>query len=77
MPRSPRRPRALDARLRDADAEVRLPRNAAEARTDVRYFGGPGLPVVVAGPQASAAARAAGVEAVSAATVESAVAAAR
>ncbi len=67
----------LDARLRDADAVVRLPRSSAEALTDVRYLAAQGYTVVVTGPQASAAARAAGVEAVSAATLESAVAAAR
>ena len=67
----------LDARLRDADAVVRLPRSSAEALTDVRYLAAQGYRVVVTGPQASAAARAAGVDAVSAATLESAVAAAR
>ena len=41
----------VDARLRDSDAQVRLPRTAAEARTDVRYFAAQGYRVVVAGPR--------------------------
>jgi hypothetical protein len=54
----------VDARLRDLDADVRLPRNSEEARTNVRYFDALGYRVVVAGPRASAAASATGVEAV-------------
>ena len=53
----------VDSRLRDLDADVRLPRNSEEARTNVRYFDALGYRVVVAGPQASAAARATGVDA--------------
>jgi hypothetical protein len=45
------------------DADVRLPRTAAEARTNVRYFDSLGYRVVVTGAQASAAATAVGVEA--------------
>jgi hypothetical protein len=48
----------VNPRLRDLDAEVRLPRTAAEARTNVRYFDALGYRVVVEGPQASAAAEA-------------------
>jgi hypothetical protein len=53
----------VDPRLRDVDADVRLPRTPEEARTNVRYFDALGYRVVVAGPQASAAAWATGVEA--------------
>ena len=65
----------VDARLRDSTAELRIPRNAAEARTDVRYLSAGGYRLVVAGPQASAAA--AGTQAERASTVAGAVAAAR
>jgi hypothetical protein len=54
----------VDPRLRDVDADVRLPRNSEEARTNVRYFDSLGYRVVVAGPRASAAADAVGVDAV-------------
>jgi hypothetical protein len=54
----------VDARLRGADADVRLPRTDAEARSNVRYFAAQGYRVVVAGPRTGAAADAAGVEAV-------------
>jgi hypothetical protein len=66
----------LDPRLRDVDAEVRLPRTLAEARTDVRYFAELGHRVVVAGPKATAAADTAGVEAVPATDLSGALAAA-
>ena len=46
----------VDPRLRDVDADVRLPRDSSEARTNVRYFDELGYRVVVAGPDASAAA---------------------
>jgi hypothetical protein len=47
----------VDPRLRTVEADVRLPRSAAEARTDVRYFAAQGYDtVVVAGPLARAAA---------------------
>jgi hypothetical protein len=47
----------VDHRLRALDADVRLPRDAAEARTDVRYFAAQGYDrIVVAGPRATAAA---------------------
>jgi hypothetical protein len=65
----------VDARLRDAADELRVPRSAAEARTDVRYLAAGGHRLVVVGPQASAAA--AGMPAERAATVAGAVAAAR
>jgi hypothetical protein len=57
----------VDPRLRELDAELRLPRNAREAATNVRYFDALGYRVVVAGPQAGAAAVATGVPAVRAA----------
>jgi hypothetical protein len=66
----------LDPRLREVDADVRLPRTAAEARTDVRYFAALGYRVVVTGPQTSAAARAAGIAAVRAPDLVAALAAA-
>jgi hypothetical protein len=66
----------VDPRLQDADADVRLPRTAAEARTDVRYLAELGKRVVVAGPQATAAADSAGVAAVEAGDLTSALAAA-
>jgi hypothetical protein len=51
----------VDARLKAVDAEVRLPRNATEARTNVRYLNELGYRVVVAGPDATAAADGTGV----------------
>jgi hypothetical protein len=54
----------VDPRLKDVDADVRLPRTSTEARTNVRYFDALGYRVVVAGSQANAAADATGVEAV-------------
>jgi hypothetical protein len=69
-------PELVDPRLRSTDAEVRLPRTAAEARTNVRYLAELGNRVVVAGPQATAAAESAGVTAVKARDLESALAAA-
>jgi hypothetical protein len=64
----------VDAQLRDAADELRVPRTAEEARTDVRYLAASGHRLVVAGPQARAAA--AGRPAERAATVAGAVAAA-
>jgi hypothetical protein len=66
----------VDPRLRSADAEVRLPRTPAEARTSVRYLAALGKRMVVAGPQATAAANDAGVDAVKARDLTGAVAAA-
>jgi hypothetical protein len=54
----------VDPRLKDVDADVRLPRTPTEARTNVRYFDALGYRVVVAGFQANSAAEATGVEAV-------------
>jgi hypothetical protein len=54
----------VDPRLRELDADVRLPRTPEEARTNVRYFDALGYRVVVAGPEANAAAAATGVDAV-------------
>ncbi len=64
----------VDPRLHDLDADVRLPRDSEEARTNVRYFDALGYRVVVAGPQASAAALATGVDAVRAADLPQALA---
>jgi hypothetical protein len=66
----------VDARLRELDAEVRLPRTSDEARTNVRYFDALGYRVVVAGPEVSAAATEVGVDAVRATDLPQAVAAA-
>lgn len=54
----------VDQRLRELEADVRLPRTPEEARTNVRYFDALGYRVVVAGPEANAAAAATGVDAV-------------
>jgi hypothetical protein len=52
----------VDPRLRAVDADVRLPRDAAEARTDVRYFAAQGYDrILVAGPRSTAAAHGAGI----------------
>jgi hypothetical protein len=67
----------VDQRLEGLDAEVRLPRNATEARTNVRYFDALGYTVVVAGDDATAAAEAAGEPAVYAGGLGEAVAATR
>lgn len=67
----------VDARLREVDAAVRLPRTSEEARTNVRYFAAQGYRVVVAGPRAGAAARATGVAAVRAPDLTGALAAVR
>jgi hypothetical protein len=67
----------VDPRLRSVDADVRLPRTATEARTNVLYFDSLGYRVVVAGPEATAAADAAGVDAVHAQGLSGALKAAR
>ena len=61
--------------LRSLDAEVRLPRNATEAETDVRYFAEQGYLIVVAGPASSAAATTTGVPAEHTADLQGALAA--
>jgi hypothetical protein len=66
----------VDPRLREVDAEVRLPRTAAEAVTNVRYFAALGRRVVVAGPVSAAAAKRAGVPVVQAHDLDRALAAA-
>lgn len=65
----------VDSRLRSLDAEVRLPRTSAEARTNVRYFSTRGYRVVVVGPRAGGAARATGVVALREPQLTSALAA--
>jgi hypothetical protein len=66
----------VDPRLREVDAEVRLPRTAAEAVTNVRYFDALGRRVVVAGPISAAAAERADVAVVRAPDLDGALAAA-
>lgn len=53
----------LLAALEAVDADVRLPRTAAEARTNVRYFAELGRRIVVTGPHSIAAAASTGVPA--------------
>jgi hypothetical protein len=65
----------VDPRLLDVDAEVRLPRDEREARTNVRYFDELGYRVVVVGARSGAAADASGVDAVHAADLSQALAA--
>ena len=67
----------VDPRLEDTGAEVRLPRTAAEARTNVRYFTELGYRVVAAGPEASAAAEAVGASSAIASDVTGALSATR
>ena len=67
----------VDPRLRELNADVRLPRTSAEARTNVRYFDALGYRVVVAGPDASAAADAVGVDAMRTASLPEALDAAK
>jgi hypothetical protein len=64
----------VDPRLQHADAEIRLPRTAEEARTNVRYLAELGKRVVVVGPHATSAADSAGVAALRAPDLSSAVA---
>jgi hypothetical protein len=67
----------VDSRLEGVDAEVRLPRDAEEARTNVRYFDELDYRVYVAGSQAAAAAEQAGVDATAVDGLNGALAAAR
>ena len=67
----------VDSRLEDTGAEVRLPRTAAEARTNVRYFTELGYRVVAAGQEATAAAEASGPSTEIASGVSGALSAAR
>jgi hypothetical protein len=68
----------VDPRLRTTEADVRLPRTAAEARTDVRYFAAQGYDrVIVAGPRSTAAAQSSTVAAQRAADLPDALAAVR
>jgi hypothetical protein len=64
----------VDDRLEAADAEVRLPRTAREARTDVRYLAAQDYEIVVAGPKATEAATATGIAAERAAGLSGALA---
>jgi len=66
----------VDPRLEAVDADVRLPRNADEARTNVRYFDELDYRVYVAGARSTAAAKRAGVEATAVDGLDGALAAA-
>jgi hypothetical protein len=67
----------VNPRLRTVAADVRLPRTADEARTDVRYFAAQGYErVIVAGPRSTAAAHDAHVAALAAGDLPAALAAA-
>jgi len=67
----------VDPRLDDANAAVRLPRDADEARTNVRYFDALDYRVYVVGPQAAAAAAESGVHATELDGLDGALAATR
>ena len=67
----------VDPRLKDVDADVRLPSNATEARTNMRYFDALGYKVYVAGSDASAAAEATGVDATDTGGLDGALAVSR
>jgi hypothetical protein len=68
----------VDPRLHAIQADVRLPRSAAEARTDLRYFAVQGYDrVIVAGPRSTAAADEAAISAVRTAGLASALEAVR
>lgn len=68
----------IDRRLRGLDADVRAPRTATEARTDVRYFAAQGYDRVIAvGPHSQAAVRAARVPVTTAADLSGALTAAQ
>ena len=67
----------VDPRLQDVDADIRLPRNATEARTNVRYFDALDYKVYVAGSDATAAAAATGVEATDTGGLDGALAVSR
>jgi hypothetical protein len=66
----------VDPRLRAIDADVRIPRNDTEARTDVRYFAAQGYDRVIVAGRLSTAAAAESTSAVRAADLPSALAAA-
>jgi hypothetical protein len=66
----------VNDRLEHAADELRLPRNAAEARSNVRYFDALEYRVVVAGRDAVGAAAATGIPSVRAASLAAALEAA-
>jgi hypothetical protein len=67
----------VDQRLQHVDADVRLPRTAAEARTNVRYFDALDYDVYVAGTRSTGAAERTGVDATTVDGLDGALAAAR
>jgi hypothetical protein len=67
----------VDRRLKEVDAAVRLPRDADEARVNVRYFDSLGYRVYVAGATATAAAARTGTSATTVDGLAGALAAAR
>lgn len=67
----------VDPRLDHVDAAIRLPRNADEARTNVRYFDALDYRVYVAGARSSAAAEQTGIDATEVDGLDGALAAGR
>jgi hypothetical protein len=67
----------VDPRLEGVDAEVRLPRDTEEARTNVRYFDELDYRIYVAGAQATTAAERTGVDATPVDGLDGALAATR
>ena len=67
----------VNSRLERLEAEIRIPRNADEARTNVRYFDDLGYRVYVAGAQATAAPEDTGVNATPVAGLDGALKALR
>jgi hypothetical protein len=67
----------VDPRLETVDAAIRRPRDADEARTNVRYFDALDYQVYVAGADATAAAEATGVDATEVDGLDGALTAAR
>jgi hypothetical protein len=64
----------VDPRLRDIDADVRLPRTDTEARTNLRYFESLGHRIVVVGSSSQAAAKATRVDALPAEELDEGIA---
>ena len=67
----------VDPRLEDTGAAVRLPRDADEARTNVRYFDALDYHIYVAGARSTAAAEETGVDATEVDGLDGALAAVR
>jgi len=67
----------VDPRIENVDAAVRLPRDAEEARINIRYFDELDYRVYVAGEQATEAAKATGVDSTAVDGLDAALSAAR